>query len=475
MQEDTEMKTSSLLWKEKQKEDDNGECSGDGTSSVTFMLIFSTFICAVGSFLSGNAMGFSSPAESGILDELGLSLTEYSLFGSISTVGSLLGAVLCGKITDVIGRRGGLWVSDAFCIVGWLAIAFSKGVWSLDVGRLSVGIGTGILSYVTPTYIAEITPQNLRGACAALSMLMTGFGISLVFIIGSICHWRILALLGVIPCLLQLLGIFLIPESPRWLANAGQEKELEFALQLLRGKNVDISYEVAEITDYMQSLQYQKAEAGIMELFQRKYSYAILVGVGLVALQQFGGLSAYTSYMSFILESAGFSSAIGSAITSIAQLVMNISSIFLIDRYGRRPLLLVSSSGMCLGSLTTGVSFLLKSSHMGKETSPVLALIGVVVCVSSISIGLGGIPWIIIAEVIPVNVKGSAGSILNLLNSSSNWIVVYTFNFLFVWSSAGVFFIYSAICGLGIIFVAKLVPETKGRKLEEIQASIIID
>ncbi|XP_020540305.1 uncharacterized protein LOC105647834 [Jatropha curcas] len=462
----------SLLSEENLDENGGVETSSSSSSPITFLLVFTTFIIVCGYFIYGCSIGYSSPAESGILDELGISTSAYSVFGSILTAGGLAGALFSGKIADLTGRRGAIWVSNVFCIIGWLAIILSKGAWSLDLGRLSVGIGVGIISYVTPTYIAEITPKNLRGAFASLNTLMMGCGISLMFIIGSICNWRILAVLGAIPCAIQFLGAFFIPESPRWLAKVGRENELEISLQRLRGKNADISLEAAEIIGYTQDFG-QIAEDGIKELFQWKYAHAITVGVVLMLLLQFGGQSGYTFYLSSILESAGFPSGVGSAAASIAQIVMNICSLFLIDKYGRRPLLLVSSVGSCLASLVTGLSFLLQDLNLVKEITPVLALIGILVYVASISIGLGGIPWIIMAEIFPVNVKGSAGSLVTLINWSGSWIVAYTFNYLFDWSSAGVFFVYSIISGLGVMFVAKMVPETKGRTLEEIQTSLI--
>ncbi|XP_055960903.1 uncharacterized protein LOC126671339 [Mercurialis annua] len=448
------------------------ECGVKSSQDVTFMLIFTSFIVVCGSYISGNAIGYTSPAESGILEDLGISLAAFSLFGSLLTVGGLIGAILCGMVADLLGRRGAIWLSSTFCIVGWLAVALSKGVWSLDLGRLFLGLGSGIFSYAVPIYIAEITPMNCRGAFMSLMMVMTGSGISLTFVLGSVCSWRILALLGIIPCLIQVVGAFFIPESPRWLAKVGRVKELEIALKRLRGKNADISHEVAEIIGYGQNLN-QIADDGIKELFKQRYARAIIIGVGLMLLTQFGGLNGYMFYMSFILESAGFPGDVGSMLTGIVQIVMNIFGLLLIDKYGRRPLLLVSLAAMCLGSVFTGLSFLLQGHHFGNDFTGILALIGVLVAIGSVAMGMAGIPWIIVAEIFPVNIKGSAGSLVNVVNSIGSWTVAYTFNFLFQWSSPGVFFMYAIMAAMGIIFVLKLVPETKGRTLEEIQASII--
>lgn len=165
-------------------------------TTTTFIIILSTLISVCGSFAFGNAVGYSSPAESGIVEDLGLSLSEYSVFASLLTIGAMLGAACSGKIADRIGRRGAMGISEVLCILGWLGIAISEDTWLLDIGRFLVGCGIGVLSYVVPVYIAEITPMNVRGAFTSLCQLMLGCGQALAFLIGSLVSWRTLALIG---------------------------------------------------------------------------------------------------------------------------------------------------------------------------------------------------------------------------------------------------------------------------------------
>ncbi|XP_052191717.1 sugar transporter ERD6-like 5 isoform X2 [Diospyros lotus] len=423
------------------------------SSSATAAVILSTLVAVSGSFVFGSAVGYSSPAQTGIMDELGLSLAEYSVFGSISTVGAMLGAVASGKITDFFGRRGTMGFSQIFCLIGWLAIALSQGAWSLDLGRLSLGCGVGLLSYVVPVYIAEITPKNLRGGFTAVNQLMICCGVSIMYVIGVFINWRILAALGTIPCLIQLLGIFFIPESPRWLAKNDRWLDCERALQRLRGKNANISEEATEIRDYTETLR-ELAKARLLDLFQLKYAHSLIVGVGLMVLQQFGGVNGIAYYASAIFVSAGFSSRIGTIAMVIVQVPMTMLGVLLMDKSGRKPLLMISAAGTCLGCFLAGLSFLLQ------------------VFTGSFSLGVGAIPWVIMSEIFPINVKGMAGSLVTVVNWLGSWIISYSFNFLMDWSSEGTFFIFSSVSGLTVLFVAKLVPETKGRTLEEIQASM---
>ncbi|KAK4596059.1 hypothetical protein RGQ29_014227 [Quercus rubra] len=434
--------------------DDGGE-SQSGSSSATGVVVLSTLVAVSGSYVFGTAMGYSSPAQSGIVDDMGLTVAEYSLFGSILTIGAMIGAIVSGQIADYIGRE--VYI---FCLAGWLAIAFSKGAWWLDLGRLLVGCGMGLLSYVVPICIAEITPKNLQGGFTTVHQLMICCGVSLTYLLGAFVNWRTLALIGTVPCLVQLLGLFFIPESPRWLAKIGQKKESEAALQHLRGQNADITPEATEIREYTETLQ-QLSEARILDLFQWKYAHSLIVGVGLMVLQHFGAVNGIAFYASAIFITAEFSGGIGTIAMVIVQIPMTALGVILMDKSGRRPLLLVSATGTCLGCLL--------DLQTWTKTTPILAL---VVYTGCFSLGMGGIPWVIMSEIFPINMKGSAGSLVTLISWLGSWIVSYAFNFLMDWSLAGTFFTFSSICGLTVLFVAKLVPETKGRTLEEIQASL---
>ncbi|CAM9000371.1 hypothetical protein QQ045_001555 [Rhodiola kirilowii] len=442
-----------------------------GPKDQLWMVYLSTFVAVCGSYEFGTCVGYSSPTQAAILEDLGLSLGEYSVFGSIVTFGAMIGAITSGPIADFVGRKGAMRVASAFCFIGWLAIYFAEGPLLLDFGRFTNGYGMGVFSYVVPVFIAEISPKNLRGALTTLNQLMIVCGVSISFVVGTVVTWRTLALIDIVPCGIVILGLFLIPESPRWLAKRGYQKEFIDALQKLRGKGADISTEAAEIQDYIETLD-RLPKAKLLDLFQRRYRSSVTIGVGLMVFQQFGGINGICFYVSSIFESAGFSSTLGTIIYAILQVIITALCSPVIDRAGRKPLLLVSASGLVIGCLLTGASFYLKDHDMATNAVPGLALTGILVYIGSFSAGMGAVPWVIMSEIFPINIKGTAGSLATLVNWIGAWAVSYTYNYLISWSSYGTFVIYAAVNALAIAFVIIVVPETKGKTLEQIQAAI---
>ncbi|KAG4176681.1 hypothetical protein ERO13_A11G261500v2 [Gossypium hirsutum] len=391
-------------------EENSGVGVGDGgsvaVSDVTTILGLSTFVAACIAFGSGCALGYSSPTQFSIMEDLGLSVAEFSFFGSILSIGSLLGAAISGKITDLLGRKLTMRILNLFYIGGWLAIAFTK----------------------MPIYISEITTKNVRGRFTAIPALTVGWGISFMYVVGSFVSWRTLALIATIPGLLQLLPLFFIPESPRWLAKVGRDEEIEDVLLCLRGNKADIFNEAAEIKDFVESLKSSSKE-GMLEIFQKKYVRQLLTVAGMIILMNLGGVNAFAFYSGVIFVSAGLSRMVGLTTLAATQTIVGIVGILLIDKLGRRPLLLVSTAVLCFSSFLTGLSFFLKELNLWEQGSPVLALIGLLMYTGSTIVG-AGITSLLLSELFPINVKGSAGSICNFMGSFTGWIVAYYFNFL---------------------------------------------
>lgn len=431
-----------------------------------------TAVVALGPIQFGFCTGYTSPTQDSMMASLELTATQFSWFGSFSNLGAMVGAVVSGQLAEYLGRKGSLVCAAIPNIAGWLAISFAQGAPTLYVGRLLVGFGVGVISFTVPIYIAEISPKNLRGLLGTVNQFSVTIGILVAYLLGAVLPWRTLAMIGVLPCSLLLIGLFFIPESPRWLAKSGHNDALKASLISLRGRNCDISRELYEIEDGLEALQAQ-GNVKLEDLLKKQYLRPLIVGVGLLCFQQFVGVNALLFYASSIFESAGVSAgSLASLALAGLQVVMTGVSAILVDKAGRRLLLMLSSGGMCVTCLMVGLSYYLQA-HGGDSIQVfvgMMSLVSLLVYIICFSLGLGPIPWIMMSEVFPSNVKGRAGSLATVVNWLSGWVVTVSFNSMLDWSAAGSFGIFGLICATTLVFVALRVPETKGKTLEEIQA-----
>uniref|UniRef100_A0A0D3AFK4 Major facilitator superfamily (MFS) profile domain-containing protein n=1 Tax=Brassica oleracea var. oleracea TaxID=109376 RepID=A0A0D3AFK4_BRAOL len=366
-------------------------------TTITPLLIFTTFIIVSASYSFGIALGFTAGTMSSIMEDLDLSIAQT------------------------------LWVAEAFFISGWLAIAQAKNIIWLDFGRFFVGTGVGLASYVVPVYIAEITPKNVRGTLTFSNQLLQNCGIATAYYIGNFVSWRTIALIGIIPCLIQFLGLFFVPESPRWLAKENRDEECEVVLQKLRGKEADIVKETREIMISVDAT----ANISMQSLFKRKYARQLIIGVGVMLLQQLCGSSGISYYAGSIFDLAGFPSQTGMTVLSMV---------------------VASAFGLCLSCISLALAFGFKGVPGIVNFTPTMAFIGILTYVMMFAAGLGALPWIIMSEIFPMDMKVVAGSLVTITNWFTGWIVSYCFNFMLIWSPTGTFIIFAIMSGLTVVF-----------------------
>jgi SP family galactose:H+ symporter-like MFS transporter len=340
----------------------------------------------------------------------------------------------------------------------------------LSSGRLVVGIAIGIASFTAPLYISEISPADVRGKLVSLNQLMITIGIVCSYLadyaLAGIRGWRAMFGLAAIPAVILLIGLFFVPESPRWFVNQGLRVQARAVLLRVR-KATEADSELAEIE---RSLSQQ--EGGWRELLSPGLRPALIIGIGLAVFQQFTGINTVIYYAPTIFKFAGFQSAaaiLATAGVGIINVLFTIVALWLLDRAGRRPLLLYGLVGMILSLGVLGFAFL------SPDMTPVMAGVSVgsvMVYVACFAIGLGPVFWLMISEIYPLKIRGRAMGVAAVANWGSNLLVALTF--LSLLRSIGrpwTFWLYALVGLIAWFFVFRRVPETKGKTLEQIEAS----
>lgn len=426
---------------------------------------------ALGGLLFGYDTGVISGAELFLRDQFTLSTFALELIVSGVLAGAAVGALAGGRFADLFGRRKLLIATAVIFAAGALVCAAATSTGMLIAGRIVVGLGIGLSSGTVPVYISEVSPAESRGWTVSLFQLAITVGILLAYVVdyafARIQGWRWMFGLAVVPAAIFALGMLVLPESPRWLAKQGLEENARAVLARIRGaQNVD-----SEMREIEASLSHAEEHGHLSDLFAPAVRPALVVGIGLAVLQQVTGINTVIYYAPIIMQSAGISSASGAILATAGigavNVLMTIVSMWLIDRAGRRPLLLTGIAGMAVTLVCLGAAFR-GSTHSSVTTW--LAVISVMAYVASFAISLGPIFWLLIAEIYPLRIRSSAEGLSATFNWGANLLVSLTF--LTLVQSLGAprtFWLYGLLAAGAWIFSYWLVPETKGKSLEQIE------
>lgn len=423
-----------------------------------------SFISALGGYLFGFDFAVIAGALPFLQQQFGLdAYWEGFATGSLA-LGAIIGCLIAGNIADKLGRKKGLLVAAALFFVSSLCMAFSVNKDIFIASRFLAGIGVGMASMLSPMYIAEIAPADVRGRMVAINQLTIVIGILITNIVNYSLRnmgedaWRWMFGLGTIPSGLFFIGALALPESPRWLLNVSRKEE---AVKVLRkiGNNVFAEATLASI----QSSLTGNSKQGYATAFKKGVLPAVMIGIGLAVFQQLCGINVVFNYTPRIFQSIGVSQdnqLLQTVFIGIVNLVFTLLAMLLVDKLGRKPLMLIGSAGLCilyivvvrmLAAGSTTVSWFLLSS------------IGVY------AMSLAPVTWVLISEIFPNKVRSVATSIAVLSLWAAYFILVFTFPVLFDKLGDKTFYIYSAICLIGFVFVYFKVKETKGKTLEELE------
>ena len=429
-------------------------------------------LCRLGGLLFGYDTGVISGAELFFKNDFSLSVFALEVIVSGVLAGAAAGALLGGRLADIFGRRTLLILTALIFAAGAILCAAAPSPAILIVGRIIVGFGIGLSSSTVPVYISEVSPADARGWTVSLFQLAITIGIFLAYIVdyafASIQGWRWMFGLAVVPAAIFAFGMFFLPESPRWLAKRGHHDAARAILARIRDTH-DVDTELQEIEH---SLAHAQEHGNWKDLLSVRLRPALIVGIGLAVFQQVTGINTVIYYAPMIVQSAGISSASGAILTTagigIVNVLMTIVSMWLIDRIGRRPLLLTGIAGMVFTLGVLGWAF-----HSASPTGALswIAVISIMVYVASFAISLGPIFWLLISEIYPLKVRSSTEGVAATFNWGSNLLVSLTFlTLLHVIGATRTFWLYGVLAVGAWLFSYYLVPETKGRTLEEIEA-----
>jgi SP family galactose:H+ symporter-like MFS transporter len=442
--------------------------SGHEAQGEHFVRI-AVIIASLGGMLFGYDTGVISGALLFIKKAFNLSSSMQELVVSAVLIGAVIGAIAGGILADRFGRRRLIVLAGIIFTLSAIGTALAPTVSMLIAGRIIVGIAIGIASFTSPMYMSEISPVRIRGSLVSINQLAVTIGIVVAYLVdyalSGIQGWRYMFGIAAVPSTILVIAMLRMPPSPRWLMSHDMADKARAVLERIRGTK-DVTGEMKEIQDSL-----AKQKGGVGDLFHPLLRMALIVGVGLAIFQQITGINTVIYYAPTIFEFAGFKTAgfsiLATAGVGIVNVGFTVLAIRLMDRVGRRPLLLVGVAGQIVGLAILGLAFQL---HQLSAFLGYLAIISLAIYVGSFAIGLGPVFWLMISEIYPLRVRGAAMSIATFANWGLNLAVALTFLTLVgILGRPGTFWLYAVIGIAAWIFIYRLVPETKGRSLEEIE------
>ncbi|KAJ0989180.1 hypothetical protein J5N97_007536 [Dioscorea zingiberensis] len=432
-------------------------------------------VACLGAILFGYHLGVVNGALEYLSRDLGIAENTVLQGWVVSTTlaGATVGSFTGGALADKFGRTKTFLLDAIPLAVGAFLSATAQNVQSMMIGRLLAGIGIGISSAIVPLYISEISPTEIRGALGSVNQLFICIGILAALVAGlplagNPLWWRTMFGIAVIPSILLALGMAISPESPRWLLQQGKLSQAEASIRTLYGKE-----RVAEVMHDLQAGIQGSTEqdAGWFDLFSKRYWKVVSVGAALFLFQQLAGINAVVYYSTSVFRSAGITSDVAaSALVGASNVFGTTIASSLMDRQGRKSLLITSFTGMAASMLLLSLSFTWK---VLAPYSGTLAVVGTVLYVLSFSLGAGPVPALLLPEIFASRIRAKAVALSLGMHWVSNFVIgLYFLSVVNKFGISKVYLGFATVCLLAVLYIAGNVVETKGRSLEEIERAL---
>ena len=430
-------------------------------------------IASLGGLLSGYDTGVISGALLFINETWILPDTLQGFLVSSVLIGAVIGAATNGVLADIFGRKKIIMATAVIFILGSLMCAFAPNVYILILSRIFVGFAVGIVNFIVPLYLSEVSPKNLRGTLVSLYQWAITAGILFSYFINAVFaqavyNWRWMLFAGVVPGLILFIGMCFMKDTPRWLVSKNRDGEARKVFAKIE-PDIDADSEIKEIretlVDNKSDKKFRLSKWMIMPF---------VVGIGIMFAQICTGINTIIYYAPTIFKTAGFDSNITAIYATtgigIVNFVMTIVAVFFTDKLGRKPLLYFGLTGVMISLFALGTSFAF-ADILGDSLKWVAvgSLVTYIVC---FAMSLGPIGWILVSEVFPLKIRGVAMSVCTVANFAFNFFVVASFPVLLHRiGGAWTFWMFGVVSILCIIFVYFFVPETKGISLEQIESN----
>ena len=430
----------------------------------TGYIISISFISALGGYLFGFDFAVISGALPFLKEQFGLNEYWEGFTTGCLALGAIAGCLVAGWVAEKYGRRPGLLTAASLFALSSIAMAIAPTRDIFIIARFFAGAGVGMASMLSPLYIAEISPAHVRGRMVAINQLTIVIGILVTNLVNYSLRnngtdaWRWMFGLGAVPSILFIFGVLWLPESPRWLMQAGRQAKAQKILVKIGGKNYAresssiISKNISAVT-----------KVNYKAVFEKAVLPAVLIGIGLAVFQQLCGINVVFNYTSVLFESIGFSKddqLLQTVFIGGINLVFTLLAMLLVDKVGRKPLMLGGAGGLT-------ILYIIISILLGTKSASVswflLAAIGLY------ATSLAPVTWVLISEIFPNKIRIAATTVAVLCLWAAYFILTFTFPILYERLQDKTFYIYAGICLIGLLFIWFKVKETKGKTLEEME------